>query len=67
MITVTLNDKTLTLEQPISLGRLLAQQGISPAGKAAALNNLNIPMAQWDSTLLKDGDNIIIFRAFYGG
>lgn len=66
-MTVYLNDKPLMAAELTPLGQILEQQGISPAGKAVALNDLAIPPSLWAETLLHDGDRILVFRAFYGG
>lgn len=49
------------------LATILEQQGITPSGKAVALNDLAIPPSLWADTMLHDGDRILVFRAFYGG
>ena len=37
------------------------------SGIAVALNNLVIPNAQWEETLLVDGDSILLITAAQGG
>lgn len=49
------------------LAKIMEEQGITPAGKAVAVNDLAIPPSLWAETLLHDGDKILVFRAFYGG
>ena len=67
MITVTLNNKPLTLPAMTTLAAALEAQGITPAGKAVALNDTAIPPDLWPQTILHDNDSLTIFRAFYGG
>ena len=66
-MTVYLNEKPIMAADLTTLAVILQQQGISPAGKAVALNEIAIPPSLWAETLLHDGDKILVFRAFYGG
>lgn len=66
-MTVTLNDKTVNIEQQTTLGKLLEQQGVKPNGIATAVNGNVIPATKRNTTTLADGDKIIIITAFYGG
>ncbi|MDE6145936.1 MAG: sulfur carrier protein ThiS [Muribaculaceae bacterium] len=66
-MTVYLNEKPIMAADLTPLAVILQQQGISPAGKAVALNEIAIPPSLWAETLLHDGDKILVFRAFYGG
>lgn len=66
-MTVYLNEKPLQVPELTSLQKLLMDNQITPAGKAAAINDRAIPPALWPDTLLHPGDRILIFRAFYGG
>lgn len=50
-----------------SLGKLLTDEGITPTGKAAAINDRAVPPALWAETILQPEDRILVFRAFYGG
>lgn len=64
---ITLNDKPVMAAPLTSLGALLADHAITPAGTAVAVNGTVIPPALWAQTILNDGDSILAFRAFYGG
>lgn len=66
-MTITLNDRPISLPPLATLAQLLELQGITPDGKAVAVNNNAIPSPLWHETLLHDGDAIVVFRAFYGG
>lgn len=67
MITVTLNDKSFSVSPLTSLGDFMTQRQITPAGIAVAVNGTAVAPALWSSTPLRDGDSIIVFKAFYGG
>lgn len=67
MITVYLNEKAVQVAPATSLQKLLMDNQITAAGKAAAVNDKAVPPGLWADTLLRDGDRILIFRAFYGG
>lgn len=64
---ITVNDTPVILAEGSSVADALAQQQISTAGIATALNGTVIPSAQRAETILKDGDSILIIKAFYGG
>lgn len=64
---VKLNDKTITIPANSSLEECLNINNISTKGIATALNGTVIPANERLKTILKDGDNIIIIKAFYGG
>lgn len=66
-MTVTINDKTAMVAPMTTLARLMAEKGIEPAGIAVAVNGTAVTPAMWSSTILKDGDSILVFKAFYGG
>lgn len=66
-MTIYLNEKPIMAADMTPLATILEQQGITPSGKAVALNDLAIPPSLWADTMLHDGDRILVFRAFYGG
>ncbi|MBQ9077882.1 MAG: sulfur carrier protein ThiS [Muribaculaceae bacterium] len=67
MITVKINDKDVSLPNGATLQDALEQQGITAQGIATALNGTVVPSALRQSTILHNGDSIIIIKAFYGG
>lgn len=67
MITVTINEKAQQCAPATSLSTLLQANGITPDGKAVAINERATPPSLWPETILADGDRITVFRAFYGG
>lgn len=66
-MTVYLNDKPVQVPELTTLQKLLMDNQITPAGKAAAINDRAVPPGIWADTILHSGDRILIFRAFYGG
>lgn len=64
---VTVNDKLVVVEPMTSLADVMAERGITPAGIAVAVNGAAVTPALWKSTVLNDGDSILVFKAFYGG
>ena len=64
---LTVNKKTIDAAEGTTLAQLLEQQSIPSQGTAAALNNRVIPRAEYATTRLSEGDNILIIKAFYGG
>lgn len=66
-MTIYLNEKPIMAADLTPLAKIMEEQGITPAGKAVAVNDLAIPPSLWAETLLHDGDKILVFRAFYGG
>lgn len=66
-MTIYLNDKAITINAGTTLARLLLDQKIPQNGIATAINGNVVPATQRDSTILSDGDKIIIISAFYGG
>ncbi|WP_295727823.1 sulfur carrier protein ThiS [uncultured Muribaculum sp.] len=64
---VTVNDKKITVPDNTSLQGALNLAGINPEGVATALNGEVVPLTQRDSTILKNGDAVLVIQPFYGG
>lgn len=64
---IFINDSPVDCTDSISITRLLEVQGIRAANIAVAMDNIVIPKAQWDSTIVKANSNIIIIKAVQGG
>ncbi len=67
MISVKINDRTISLSNEATLQDALDHQQVTPQGIATALNGTVIPATLRPTTQLHDGDTIIIIKAFYGG
>jgi sulfur carrier protein len=65
---IYLNEKQIELDDNISVSGLLEKQNITnTAGMAIALNGKVVRKANWDATILSDGDKILIISAGQGG
>ncbi len=64
---VKINDREVTLAPGANLDDALHEAGVTPKGIATALNGTVVPADKRASTPLKDGDAILIIKAFYGG
>ena len=53
--------------QATTLSALIAEAGLPEKGIAAAIDNQMIPKAEWESTPLHEGANIVIIKAACGG
>ena len=49
------------------LSQFSQEQNLPTTGIALAVNNRMVPRAEWDSYVLKEGDNILIIKAVCGG
>ncbi len=64
---IFVNDAPIQCDEQTTITKLLSQQGIQAINIAVAMNNMVIPKAQWDTSLVKDACNIIIIKAVQGG
>ncbi len=64
---ITVNDKKMEVPDNTSLQGALNLAGINPDGIATALNGEVVQLVDRDSTMLKDGDSILVIQPFYGG
>jgi len=64
---ITVNDKKFEVPDNTSLQGALNIAGIDPDGIATALNGEVVQLVDRDSTILKDGDSILVIQPFYGG
>ena len=53
--------------QATTLSAIIAEAGLPEKGIAAAIDNKMIPKAEWESTPLHEGANIVIIKAACGG
>ena len=47
--------------------QLAAELGLPVKGVAVAIDNTMVPRSAWETTVLKDGADIVIVKAFCGG
>ncbi len=65
---VHLNDRIVTVCGGDSLSTLLECAGLKEMqGTAAAVNGNVVPRTGWETFALKEGDQIILFKASQGG
>lgn len=67
MITVNVNNQNHSFREPVKLLELLEQLGIKNSGIAVAIDNEVISIAQWATTPLINGNNVLIIQAAQGG
>lgn len=64
---IILNDKNCEVAEGCNLSAFIAGQGLQPEGIAVAINYMVIPKKDWDTTILKENQEIMIIRAVSGG
>lgn len=64
---ITINDKAVELPEGSTLQQALELQGISSTGIATAVNNNVVARDSRSTFVLRQGDKILIIKAFYGG
>lgn len=67
MITVTVNDETVELNETTTIEALLEHRGFPDKGIAVALDWSVLPRSQWDRTSLTDGARVEVVTAVQGG
>lgn len=67
MITVTVNDQPVQLDQPVSIAQLLRQADVPPNYLAVEINAEVVPRAAHDQQLVADGDVIEVVTLVGGG
>lgn len=51
----------------VSVGELLKSRGVPAAGIAVAINDKVVRKSEWETTLLSQGDRVIVITAVCGG
>lgn len=64
---IIINDQTMEFAAPLTVNQLFLTLNQSMTGTALAINQVIIPKSQWDSHLINDQDNILLFQAIAGG
>ena len=64
---ILLNNKEVLLSQGNTLHELLLQENIPQLNVAIAVNNTLILRDKWATTMLSEGDNVVVITAAYGG
>lgn len=66
-VRVIVNGQPETFPPDTTLDAVIAGVTRSLTGIAAAVGDAVVPRAEWDSTVLREGDEIEILTAFQGG
>lgn len=68
-ISITLNGEAISIGQDANLIDLLLARGRDPQqpGIAVAVNDRVVRRADWEHTVLNDGDRVEVITAFQGG
>lgn len=64
---ILFNDESILCDGNLTLENLLEQLHVLKPGIALAINQTIVPREQWESHLLNDGDQILLFQAIAGG
>lgn len=64
---VSVNSHPFELTDGATLADALSANGIKQEGIATALNGSVVPASDRNTTVLNDGDSILIIKAFCGG
>nr|WP_256466116.1 sulfur carrier protein ThiS [Yersinia ruckeri] len=66
-VKILLNDESIELEDALTVNQLLTQLDYNQPGSALAINQTIIPRNNWDTHILQDGDDVLLFQAIAGG
>ena len=61
---IFINDVATECPENSTILQVLTQQDISPLNIAIALDNTVVPKAQWETTLVRDGSQLLIIKAY---
>ena len=64
---ITVNNKQHETGEGTTIAALISELGYSQKGVAAAINKTVILRSQWESYVLSEGAELIIFQATQGG
>ncbi|MDE7180771.1 MAG: sulfur carrier protein ThiS [Muribaculaceae bacterium] len=65
---ITVNNQSVVLSDlKTNIPMLLQQQGVQPSGTAVVLNGRLITKTKWDGCILREGDDVILISAAFGG
>lgn len=64
---ILVNDSEFSAPSHCSVEQALELASINPGRIAVAVNNTVVPRDRWTSTLLHDGDKLLVINAVCGG
>ena len=65
-MTIKVNQEPFVSKSDLLSG-ILEEMNLSPKGIAVAVNNEVIPRLDWEQTVLKENDHVMIIKATQGG
>lgn len=67
MISIMFNNEPREIADNMSIARLMEEAGMTAPNMAVAVNGQVVPKDAWTSAILKNGDSLLVIKAFYGG
>ena len=67
MITLKINGEEHQYDATPTIEQVITERGAALTNVAVAVGGKMVPRTEWQSTVLHDGDNIIVIKASYGG
>lgn len=67
LMKLLVNNKETELTQGHTIAALAQQLELPKQGVAIALHNRMVPRAEWENTVLNEGDSLVIIKAACGG
>lgn len=64
---VKINNRAVELADGTTVSALAEERRLPEKGVAVAVNNEMLPREEWPAYVIKDGDDIVILKAFCGG
>lgn len=64
---IKINNTPTVLQDGVTLAAMAADRNLPEKGVAIAVNNEMIPRGEWGAYTVKEGDDIVILKAFCGG
>ncbi len=64
---IFINDVSVSCPDKSTLQEILQQQSVTPVNIAIAIDSTVIPKSQWATTVVNDGNHILIIKAVQGG
>lgn len=64
---IKINNEIHELAAGTTVGAIACVNSLPDKGVAVAVNNEMVPREEWGGRALKDGDEIVILKAFCGG
>ena len=64
---IKVNNENQKISENTSIERLVEELKISTNGIAIAINNTVVKKSEWNSTIIKNNDDILIIKSTQGG